>query len=395
MPAARRRANNSGWVDRLPSGRYRARFTGPDGVKRAAPSTFGTKGDAQAWLDLQSLQVRAGTWSIGDQVHGTFEQYADDWLEDRDLKPSTRAHYATIIEQQLKPAFGSKPLAAITVASVRTWYRNLSLKPTIKAHTYGLLRTILNSAWQEELIPANPCRIRGAGNVRRATRTEVPSAEQIARLAQAMGRTKVGDHTVDEETTVPVYAVLADSKYEVMTLVAAWCGLRFGEAIELRRKDIVWEGEIPATVRVQRGAVRVDGEWVIGPPKSEAGVRTVVIPPHVRQQLADYLKTRPDEPEAMLFPGSRNGSHMSPGALQKVFYRARKEVGLDHLRWHDLRHFSATTAARTGATTAELQARLGHSTTAAAMRYQHAVNGADARIADGMSKLAGWSDEGT
>ena len=55
---------------------------------------------------------------------------------------------------------------------------------------------------------------------------------------------------------------------------------------------------------------------------------------------------------------------MQPSSLYKPFYAARKSVGLPTLRWHDLRHFSATTAAMTGATLAELQGRLGHSTAA-------------------------------
>ena len=78
---------------------------------------------------------------------------------------------------------------------------------------------------------------------------------------------------------------------------------------------------------------------------------------------------------------------MAPSALYKPFYRAREAVGLPSLRWHDLRHFSATTAAQTGATLAELQARLGHSTTQAAMRYQHAASNRDAEIAEAMSNV--------
>ena len=78
---------------------------------------------------------------------------------------------------------------------------------------------------------------------------------------------------------------------------------------------------------------------------------------------------------------------MAPSSLYKPFYRARTAVGLPALRWHDLRHFSATTAAGTGATLAELQARLGHSTVAAAMRYQHAASGRDEAIAEAMSNV--------
>jgi hypothetical protein len=91
----------------------------------------------------------------------------------------------------------------------------------------------------------------------------------------------------------------------------------------------------------------------------------------------------------MLFPATRTGGHLKPSSLYKPFHKAREAVGLPTLRWHDLRHFAGTTAAQTGASLAELQARLGHSTVNAAMRYQHAAQGRDAAIAEAMSRLAG------
>jgi integrase len=107
-----------------------------------------------------------------------------------------------------------------------------------------------------------------------------------------------------------------------------------------------------------------------------------------RFRVADYLATLPQGPEALIFPGSRNGDHMNQSSHAKPWYRARANVGLPNLRWHDLRHFAVTTAAQTGATLAEIQGRLGHPTVQAAMRYQHASSGRDAEIADAISKVA-------
>lgn len=70
------------------------------------------------------------------------------------------------------------------------------------------------------------------------------------------------------------------------------------------------------------------------------------------------------------------------------FLKAKKAAGRSDLRWHDLRHTGATLAAQAGATTAELQARLGHSTAAASQLYQHAAKGRDRAIADALSRLA-------
>lgn len=379
MAARKRRSDGQGWIRQLPSRRWQAKFPGPDGVAHAAPQTFDTKADAAAWLNLQVRQVEAGTWSAGDSARGSFGEFAEVWLAERELKPTTRANYRRMLDQQLLPQFAEIPLDAITVGSVRAWHKTLLVdKPTARAHCYGLMRTIMQSAWRQELIPSNPCRIEGAGSVKRSTSTEIPTAVEVHALADEMGVTHNNDGSE---------RVLADGKYRCMTLVAAWCGLRFGETTELRRFDVVQVDDLPVAIKVRRGVVRVDGEFIVQTPKSGAGTRDVAIPPHIRADVAEYLEHVDDDPAALLFPGSRNGDHMAPSALYKPFYRAREAVGLPTLRWHDLRHFSATVAAQTGASLAELQSRLGHSTVQAAMRYQHAASNRDAEIAEAMSNV--------
>ena len=359
-----------------------------------------SKAAAHGWLKKQRDAVTEGVWQPpvsateqepAESVAPLFRDYATTWLAERGLKPRTVEGYQRMLDRHLLPKFGKRQLDSITVAEVKAWHKTLLPdNPTMRTHVYGLLRTIMNTAFQDDLIPANPCRIRGAGNVSRQSKTEIPTAEQVHQLADEMGITRNNDGTI---------RCLAQGKYKAMTLVAAWCGLRFGEITELRRKDIrmqtpqLAEGEpeaqaVPVVIKVRRGVVRVGGDFVVGEPKSEAGVRDVVIPPHIRDDVADYLATLPEDPEALVFPGSRNGVHMAPASLYRPWYRARDNVGLPTLRWHDLRHFAGTTAAQTGATLAEIQGRLGHSTMQAAMRYQHAASGRDAQIAEAMSRVA-------
>jgi integrase len=80
---------------------------------------------------------------------------------------------------------------------------------------------------------------------------------------------------------------------------------------------------------------------------------------------------------------------MALSTLYKVYRPARATAGRPDLRFHDLRHTGAVLAAATGATLAELMARLGHSTAGAALRYQHAAEDRDKAIAEALSKLAG------
>lgn len=72
----------------------------------------------------------------------------------------------------------------------------------------------------------------------------------------------------------------------------------------------------------------------------------------------------------------------------RVWEPAVAAVGPEGLRFHDLRHTAGTLAARTGATTKELMARLGHASPQAAMVYQHAAADRDRRIADGLAEMA-------
>lgn len=365
MPQKKRRPASSGAIRKLPSGRYQARFRGPDGVMRPAGLTFDDKATASAWLAAQMRDVELGIWSAPEEKQrvGTFRAYATAWLATRDLKPSTRALYADLLEDVIFPGLGHYPLDRITVTTVGHWYDSLDpSKPTRRAHAYSLARSIFRTAHSRALIPETPCRIEGAGSARKKHQTKVASLGELEVIAEAM-----------------------PERYRPMVLLAAWCGLRFGELAELRRDDVDLEG---GYVSVERGVVRVAGEKLVGSPKSDAGRRRVTIPPHLIPMLTEHLARHVGKAgDALLFP-ARNGGHMVPSTLYAVFYPAREKAGRPDLRFHDLRHTGATLAAATGATLADLMHRLGHSTSAAAMRYQHAAQDRDKAIAEALSGFA-------
>lgn len=247
----------------------------------------------------------------------------------------------------------------------------------MRAHAYGLLRSILATAVHDGLIPSNPCHIRGGGNSKRVHKIKPASLGELEILVANM-----------------------PERYQPMTLLAAWCGLRFGELAELRRGDLDMR---TGRIKIRRAVVRVDGQHVVGTPKSDGGIRDVTIPPHLLPVLKTHLGEQVEfGRDALLFPGAR-GSHLTPSSLYGRapgthdqngrplpawgFYAARAAAGRPDLRWHDLRHTGAVLAAATGATLAELMARLGHSTQGAALRYQHAAQDRDADIARRLSAM--------
>jgi len=365
MPQTKRRPSGAGTTRQLASGRWQARFRGPDGVLRPAPVTFDTKLDAGVWLASQSRDVSRGLWqpTVKSATVPTLSGYATGWLTGRDLKPSTRAHYRTLLDGHILPALGGHPLDRIAPATVRGWFATLdATRPTQRAHAYGLLRAILMTAVADDLLPTNPCRIRGAGSARTQHRPRVASLPELEAVTDAM-----------------------PERYRPMVLLAAWCGLRFGELAELRRRDVDLEDR---RLHVDRAVTRVNGRMFVGDPKSEAGQRTVTIPPHLLPVLVAHLDRHVDPTaDALLFP-ARGGQHMAPSSLYRVWYPAREAAGRPDLRFHDLRHTGATLAAATGATLADLMQRLGHSTSSAALRYQHAAADRDRAIAEALSGFA-------
>jgi integrase len=361
---SKRRPRDTGAIRKLPSGRYQARFRGTDGVMRPAGVTFDTREDAAAWLAAELRATELGIWSPPEEKVrvGLFRDYAAQWLAARDLKPSTRALYADLLEDVVLPGLGHYPLDRITVGTVARWYDGLDPStPTKRAHAYSLARSIFRTAASRELIPANPCRVEGGGVKRKQHVTQIISPVQLHQLADEM-----------------------PEKLRALVLLAGWCGLRQGELFELRRRDLDLEA---AVVTIERGVTRVKGVHVVGEPKSAAGRRAIAIPPHILPVLEQHLAQHvAEDRDALLFP-NRGGSHMQPSTFYQPFYDARKAVGLPTLRLHDLRHVALTMAAQAGATTKELMQRAGHTTATMALHYQGVAAGRDAQLAAALSAL--------
>jgi integrase len=222
----------------------------------------------------------------------------------------------------------------------------------------------MNTAVRDGAITKNPCNIPGAGTDR-AKERPVASPAQVASLIEAV-----------------------TPRYRAAILLAAWCGLRRGEITGLLPQDV----DLAAgTVTVRRNRIELLETPLAfdADPKTDAGRRTVSVPPHVLPFLAEHMTAwaGPDR----VFIG-RDGRPMRGDAIRQAFTRARRRANMPGFRFHDLRHTGQTLAASTGATTKDLMRRLGHASPAAANRYLHTVNGRDAEIASALSDLAAHGD---
>lgn len=290
----------------------------------------------------------------------TLAEYAIRWLAMRVLAPKTVELYESELRCHILPTFGDVGLDALATEQIRVWYadRVRATSAISAAKCYRLLSAMLTTAVEDGLILRNPCKLKGAGRERSRERPLLTAAEVL----------DVADGI--------------DPRYRALVLLAAYGSLRRGELLGLRRRDIDLERAV-VTVEGQAQLIRGVGR-VITNPKSEAGRRSVALPAvvaeAVRRHMSEFTAANDD---AWVFTAERGGPARE-GHVRAEWNLAAAAAGVPDAHLHDLRHFGATLAAQLGATTRELQDRLGHSTTRAAMLYQHRAHSRDQELADRM-----------
>lgn len=366
---------------------------------------------------LIEAQIAAREWTDPDRGKVRLADYAAAWIAQRpNLRPRTVDLYGWLLGKHISPHLGGVPVGKLSAAMIREWRAQLlnnGVSLSVAAKSYRLLRAVLMTAVEEDnILPRNPCRIRGAGDEHAGERP-VLSVDQVFALAELVGRRPVGNirrtevgsyrlrfrrngeyRTLPEVFATRIEAQQAlwdmadggrsdcshDRRYLALVLLATFASLRWGEITALRRCDLDLEA---GTVRVRAAFVeRSTGEILLGPPKSTAGRRAVGIPraiiPLLREHLSVYVS---GEPEALAFPGAMGGP-LRRGNFNRMsaWPYAVRAIGAKGLHFHDLRHTGNSFAAASGAALGDLMARMGHDSERAALIYQHEAQGADLAI---------------
>lgn len=348
-----------GSVRKLQSGRFQASYTAPDGSRVNAPTTFGTKEDAEDWLATVRADKVRGILGKPKGYDLTLSAYVPEWLEHRKLRPSSLSHYQGILRKHILPKLGHLSLMTIEPQTVRRWHSSLSATTgkAMQANAYRLLHSILATATEDELIVRNPVHIKGAREVEAKPRT-VMTANEITLVASKMPK-----------------------RYQTMVLVVTFAALRHGEAIGLRRKDVDLDA---GTITVAETLTRVGATWVVGNPKTRAGARTLHLPPTVTAELANYMDTYTGlSPNARVFTTSTGGPIFKQDMRKWLMAAAGRSDIFPHL----LRHCGLTMISQVGATSAEILARGGHTSMNVAKIYQHGTAERDRDLASRLDSL--------
>jgi integrase len=358
-----------GSIRQRDNGRWQARYRDPNG--RMHGRMFATRADAARFLAGVRADLDRGDWFDPAAGRVLLRDYAATWLKTRKVRgrplaPRTVELYQRQLDIHILQSLGRLQLRQLSAAVVRDWHARLASASgpgaVTTAKCYRLLHTICGSAVSDEEIPRNPCVIPGAGQEFSPERptTTLP---QVLAIAEAVGE-----------------------RWRALVLLAAFCSLRIGELAALTRRDIDLSG---GTVTVRASASDLVGAGRhIGPPKSEAGRRTVTIPDAILPDITAHLDRFAQAGlDGLVFVGPHGGVLRKSNFTSDVWHPAVRILGLSHLHFHDLRHTGNTLAAATGASLRELMVRMGHASPQAALRYQHATRDRDAAIAQALSSL--------
>jgi integrase len=332
---------------RLPDGRQVQKKIGPAWTERGRPAVgYFTKRTAEAWMRdlLDDARRHASTAADEQPITATFADAAAEWLrfveQDRQRKPSTVGGYASIVRTQLLPTFGPMQLETITPETIDAWLARSGGSISSRRKSLVLLHGIFRRARKVYGLRANPIVDVEKPPLQRSGDIEVFSPEEVWALARAAG----------SELDAVIY------------LTAAFTGLRMGELLALRWRDLDFAG---STVRVR--ASFYNGHLTT--PKS-GKVRAVPLAPDVATALAQLGRrehwTGDDD---LVFAGD-GGDHLDASALRRRYKSALTTAALRPLRFHDLRHtFGTRMIAK--ADIRRVQEWMGHADIQTTMRYLH------------------------
>ncbi len=357
------------WSFRIDLGR------GYDGHRRqVSHAGFPTKIAALAAMKAVQQSHDEGNDHARTLLLGT---YLEEWLAaKRSLRPSTRQAYRSHLDLYLLPRLGHVKLQELRPHHIDRFFTEVAggtrkpLSSTSLHRLHATLRSALASAVKRRLISHNP-----------ASHVELPSKEHASEPVW----------TVEDVHRFLTYA--ANDRLAALYRVAVVAGLRRGELVGLRWIDVDLGG---GAIRVAQQVVQLGTQLHVGPPKTRSGERLIAVDPATTALLAAHREQQHGERIAwgagwhetghvFTYP---DGRVLQPGYVTQKFRRDAERAGLPSIRFHGLRHTSASLALAAGVPMKVVSDRLGHSTTTiTADLYSHVLPAVARDAADAIGAL--------
>ena len=364
---AKKRANGEGNIRKRKDGRWEGRYiAGHDA--NGKPLRKNVLGRTQAEVrdklkkaieECQGVDIgRADEYTVATWMKLWFELYSKP-----NIRESTQERYWNHIRYHIIPHIGHIKLRKLTGRQIQKMYndvrdhgrvkkgpndkRGSSLTVSYIISLHRMFHMALDRAVKEQLIPRNP-----------SDDVTLPKNEKK-------------EMKILKPDNISIYLEEAERRGVLPMFYLELCsGLRKGELIALLWEDLDIERQ---TISVSKQAMRVKGGGVkVSTPKTPNSIRTESIPKDVVDMLIAEHEKHPDNP--YMFPSPVNGGMWYPDAVSRLHTRMLKDLGFEHIRFHDLRHTFATVALQNGVDIRTVSGMLGHADPGFTLRtYTHAT----------------------
>nr|WP_305117266.1 site-specific integrase [Acutalibacter muris] len=354
MTTGKKRANGEGSLRKRSDGRWEGRYTaGRDPVTgKAIYKNVLAKTQKECKEKLaQAIEkngkvdvVRSGKYTVAEWVRLWFETYSKP-----SIREQTAYYYNNYIEKHIVPGIGSIRLDKLTTIQIQQFYNKLKTSGRVQRYAHielkdkglsnrfihgihGVLRSALDQAVKERLITSNPAEGCKLPKIEKKE-MKVLLPEQIGAYLQEANR----------RGFLPAYYLELTS------------GLRRGELLALLWTDLDVEN---MTISVTKQVNRINGELKVSQPKTSNSIRTIPIPKQAVDLLILEHEKHPDNP--YMFPSPKTGTMYDPDSFRHTHEKILAAAGIEHIRFHDLRHTFATLSLQHGVDVKTLSNTLGH-----------------------------------
>lgn len=300
---------------------------------------------------------------IGEKENMLFNNLAQFVLDEHvrpNLRPNTESYYITSYNNHILEHFGGIPLSKIDSIDIQKFIniKSKTLKPSSIRQIYAVLSSTFNKAINWKYIKENPCKNITLPKVDKKNYAELLSAEDIAKLMEA----------IDKEPEM----------FKVIFSIALYCGLRQGEILGLTIADIDLKNNYIDVNKQYVSHYKNDKvHHAIAATKTDNSVRKVYMPATVSKVLEQYinklkiLNINPDK--QFLFINPKTQAIYDHNAVYRRFKKMSKQIELNNITFHDLRHLQATMMINSGVNIVVVAKRLGDTIETISDTYLHSI----------------------